>query len=118
MKAVTALAALAQESRLEIFRLLVVAGESGVAAGSIASELSIPVATLSFHLKELSHAGLVESKREGRSIRYSLCVSGMRDLLLFLTKDCCKGRPELCGLAGEPCGEKKVKSLRKSLTGK
>lgn len=116
-EAVTALAALAQESRLQVFRLLVVAGESGVAAGDIASDLSIPAATLSFHLKELTHAGLIESKREGRSIRYSLCVPAMRDLLLFLTEDCCKGRPELCGLAGsQSCGEKKAKPRKKSLT--
>ena len=75
-------------------------------AGEIAERLDIPSATLTFHLKELSHAGLVESRREGRSIIYSLRVEGMRDLLTFLTKDCCKGQPELCGT---PCGEKKTK---------
>lgn len=95
-QAVSALAALAQESRLGVFRLLVVAGEQGVPAGEIAETLGIPPATLTFHLKELSHAGLIESRRDGRSIRYSLCVSGMRDLLQFLTEDCCQGRPDLC----------------------
>ena len=63
----------------------------------IAEQLEIPAATLTFHLKELLHAGLVESRHEGRSIRYFLKISGMRDLLTFLTEDCCKGRPELCG---------------------
>ena len=96
-QAVNALAALAQESRLRAFRLLVPAGEDGVAAGEIAERLGIPPATLTFHLKELTHAGLIESRREGRSIVYSLRVRGMRDLLTFLTRDCCKGQPELCG---------------------
>lgn len=105
--AVKALAALAQESRLAMFRLLVVAGPDGVPAGEIGEELSIPPATLSFHLKELTHAGLIESRREGRSIRYSLCVSAMRELLEFLMKDCCKGREELCGVAvAASCCEK------------
>lgn len=75
-------------------------------AGEIAERLDIPSATLTFHLKELSHAGLVESRREGRSIIYSLRCQGMSDLLTFLAKDCCKGQPELCG---GPCGEKKPK---------
>ena len=95
--AVIALTALAQESRLKIFRLLVQAGEDGLAAGEIAEELDIPAATLTFHLKELSHAGLVDSQREGRSIRYALRIEGIRDLLNYLLHDCCKGRPELCG---------------------
>ncbi|MCI0332348.1 MAG: metalloregulator ArsR/SmtB family transcription factor [Planctomycetes bacterium] len=103
--AVTALTALAQESRLRIFRLLVQAGETGLAAGEIADELDIPAATLTFHLKELSHAGLIDSQREGRSIRYALRVDGIRDLLNYLLHDCCKGRPELCG--GGQCGHKK-----------
>jgi DNA-binding transcriptional ArsR family regulator len=94
--AVTALTALAQESRLKIFRLLVKVGPEGLAAGEIADELDIPAATLTFHLKELSHAGLVESEREGRSIRYALRIDGIRDLLDYLLHDCCKGRPELC----------------------
>jgi len=112
--AVTTLAALAQESRLGVFRLLVVAGPEGIPAGELASELSIPPATLSFHLKELTHAGLIESRRDGRSICYSLCVSRMRDLLAFLMEDCCKGRAELCGTTmhaaccDEPKGKKKV----------
>lgn len=95
--AVIALTALAQETRLRIFRLLVQAGPEGIAAGDIAEELDIPAATLTFHLKELSHAGLIDSEREGRSIRYALRVEGIRDLLNYLLHDCCKGRPELCG---------------------
>jgi DNA-binding transcriptional ArsR family regulator len=95
-QAVVALTALAQESRLRVFRLLVPTGESGMAAGEIAERLDIPPATLTFHLKELAHAGLVESRREGRSIIYSLRVKCMQELLTFLAKDCCKGQPELC----------------------
>jgi DNA-binding transcriptional ArsR family regulator len=68
-----------------------------MAAGEIAERLDLPPATLTFHLKELSHAGLVESRRAGRSIIYSLRCDGMRDLLTFLAKDCCKGQPALCG---------------------
>jgi DNA-binding transcriptional ArsR family regulator len=99
-QAVIALAALAQESRLRVFRLLVPAGEDGLAAGDIAERLDIPPATLTFHLKELSHAGLIQSQREGRSIRYSLRVESIRDLLEFLTHDCCQGHPEVCGASG------------------
>ncbi len=98
-QAVAALTALAQESRLRVFRMLVPVGEQGMAAGDIAAALGIPSATLTFHLKELSHAGLIESRREGRSIIYSLRCDGMRDLLTFLATDCCQGSPELCGIA-------------------
>ncbi len=113
-QAVTALTALAQESRLRVFRLLVAADSTGLAAGEIAAVLEIPAATLTFHLKELSHAGLVESQREGRSIRYSLRVEGMRDLLIYLTRDCCGGRPELCDLGGaSACDKEKTKKRRK-----
>ena len=108
-QAVNSLTALAQESRLRAFRLLVRSGETGMPAGEIAERLDIPPATLTYHLKELTHAGLVESRREGRSIIYSLRCDAMRDLLTFLAKDCCQGHPELCGL---PCEEKK-KSKRK-----
>lgn len=95
-QAVRALAALAQESRLETFRLLVRAGTDGMPAGKIAEELGVPSATLSFHLKELSAAGLIGQQRKGRSIIYSLNVEAMQSLLSFLVEDCCQGQPELC----------------------
>jgi ArsR family transcriptional regulator len=95
-QAVNSLTALAQETRLRIFRLLVPAGEVGIPAGEIAERLDTPSATLTFHLKELTNAGLIESRREGRSIIYSLRVKGMQELLSFLANDCCQGQPELC----------------------
>lgn len=107
--AATALAALAQEYRLSVFRLLVPAGAAGLAAGEIAESLEIPPATLTFHLKELRHAGLIESRREGRSIRYSICESGVCELIAFLLQDCCNGQPELCGGS---CGPRKSRSRR------
>jgi len=106
--AVAALTALAQDSRLRVFRLLVAAGEGGLAAGEIAEALGVAPATLTFHLKELTHAGLVESCREGRSIRYSLREEGVRDLFAYLLEDCCGGRPELCG--GAECGPKRERA--------
>ena len=115
-QAVLALTALAQESRLRLFRLLVPAGEEGLAAGEIAEQLGVPPATLTFHLKELSHAGLIESQREGRSIRYSLCVPGMCELLTFLTQDCCQGRPELCGGSCKPAAKKSAKRAARKVS--
>ncbi|WP_404304691.1 ArsR/SmtB family transcription factor [Neorhodopirellula lusitana] len=95
-EAVVALSALAQESRLAVFRLLVKAGDEGYAAGEIAQKLGIPSATLSFHLKELAHAGLVNSRKDGRFIIYSMNSQGINCLMGFLIEDCCEGRPELC----------------------
>ncbi len=95
-QAIEALAALAHESRLRVFRLLVRHAARGRSAGQIATALDIPAATLSFHLKELARAGLIDSRRSGRSIHYSLNVPGVRALLAFLLQDCCGGRPELC----------------------
>lgn len=94
--AVTALAALAQETRLAIFRYLVRVGPGGAIVGDIRNELDIPNATLSFHLATLKHAGLVLCRREGRRLFYCAHYDGMRDLLLYLTQDCCAGNPELC----------------------
>jgi DNA-binding transcriptional ArsR family regulator len=90
--AVSALAALAQQTRLEVFRRLVRAGSEGLPAGDIAEALDVPAATLSFHLKELKSAGIVSCRREGRSLIYSPNSSLMNDLLAFLTKNCCQGR--------------------------
>lgn len=91
-QAVTALAALAQDSRLAVFRLLVQAGPEGLPPGVIGERLEIPAPTLSFHLKALSHAGLIEDRRDGRHIFYSARYAQMNDLLAFLTKNCCGGR--------------------------
>ena len=95
-EAVKALAALAQETRLSIFRLLVQAGPEGVSAGTIGDTLEVPPATLSFHLKELSHAGLVASRQEGRFIYYSTDYAQMAALMTFLTQNCCQGMPQEC----------------------
>jgi ArsR family transcriptional regulator len=90
--AVTALSALAQESRLGVYRLLVQAGPEGMAASEIAERLGIPANTLSFHLKTLSHADLVQSRQAGRFIYYSTHYEQMSSLLGFLTENCCGGR--------------------------
>jgi len=95
-EAVTALGALAQETRLSIFRLLMEAGPDGVPAGRIAETLDVPPATLSFHLKELAHAGLVSSRQEGRFIYYSADFEHMAALMTFLTQNCCRGMPQEC----------------------
>ncbi len=94
--AVEALSALAHIHRLAVFRLLVRAGADGVAAGEIARELGVLPNTLSTHLTILGHAGLIQSRRDGRSVIYSADYEGMRDLLGFLVADCCAGRPEIC----------------------
>lgn len=99
---VTALAALAQETRLAIFRLLVQAGSAGVAAGDIALHLGVANATLSFHLKELTHAGLISARQQGRFIYYTANFAAMNTLLQFLTDNCCGGEP--C-LPAVPCCE-------------
>jgi len=95
-EAVAALGALAQDTRLSIFRLLVQAGPEGVAAGQIAEALDVPAATLSFHLKELAHASLVSSRQEGRFIYYSADFAQMAALMSFLTQNCCQGMPQEC----------------------
>jgi DNA-binding transcriptional ArsR family regulator len=94
--AVETLAAIAQESRLAIFRLLVKRGPEGFAAGQIAERLDIPSPTLSFHLKALDHAGLVLARREGRFLYYSANFERMNDLVGYLTENC-------CGLATTGC---------------
>jgi len=94
--AVMALAALAQETRLSIYRLLIEAGPEGVAAGRIGETLKVPAATLSFHLKELSRAGLVSSRQERQFIFYAVDFERMAELMTFLTQNCCKGMPQAC----------------------
>ena len=101
--AVAALAALAQHTRLAIFRLLVQRGPGGLAAGALGNELGLAPATLSFHLKELSHAGLIQSRQEGRYVIYSTDFSTMNALLGFLTENCCGGAPCLPAGNQESC---------------
>ena len=91
-----ALSALAQPTRLAVFRLLVQAGPQGIAAGDIAARLGVVQNTMSVHLALLLSAGLVRNKREGRAIRYSADMDGTRGLLGFLLQDCCGGQPGLC----------------------
>jgi DNA-binding transcriptional ArsR family regulator len=95
--ALTRLAALAHETRLAVFRLLVTTGPSGLPAGEIAERLGVPQSTLSFHLKELDRAGLLRSWRRQKRIFYAADYDGTRELLTFLTRDCCQGHPEICG---------------------
>lgn len=90
-EALHALAALAQETRLDVFRRLVRAGDAGLAAGAIAEDLDVPSATLSFHLKELRNAGVVRCRREGRSLVYSPDFAAMNALVAFLSENCCEG---------------------------
>jgi DNA-binding transcriptional ArsR family regulator len=105
---VTALAALAHEQRLGIFRLLVREGPNGLPASEIAEAVGASPTAASFHLKELDRAGLIHATRDGRYIRYAVHVEGMRQLITYLTEDCCQGNPQLCGPAF-----KKAKSVCK-----
>src|SRR5215813_8923283 len=100
-----ALGALAQETRLDIFRLLVQRGPEGMPAGEIGARLGQPSPTMSFHLNQLRFAGLVSSRRESRFIIYSANFKAMTDLVGYLTENCCGGPPELCTPATVPvCG--------------
>jgi len=94
--AVTLLASIAQDARLSIFRLLVQAGSKGLAAGVIGEQLSIPNSTLSFHLKELSHSGLISYRQESRFVYYFANYEAMNGLLAYLTENCCAGQQECC----------------------
>ena len=106
-KAVQALSALAQDSRLAIFRLLVQAGPAGMAAGSIGEKLDLPPATLSFHLAGLTRAGLAKNRQDGRFVIYSADFENMNLLVGFLTENCCGGRacaPAARRIAGDRTG--------------
>ena len=94
--AVAILAALAQDNRLDIFRLLVEAGPEGMPAGHIGTSLRLPPNALTFHLDRLREANLVTSRREGRSMIYAAQFEAMNSLVSYLTDHCCQGRPELC----------------------
>lgn len=97
------LAALAQESRLAIFRLLVECGPEGMAAGAIAEAVGLPNATLSFHLKELTYAGLVDARQAGRFIYYSANYRTINELVAYLTENCCRGNT--CDIACAPASK-------------
>lgn len=97
-EAVGALAALAQDNRLDVFRLLVQAGEQGMPAGQIAERLDIAPPTLSFHLAQLRHANLVSVRRDGRSLIYAVDYARMNGLMEFLTDNCCAGKTASCGV--------------------
>lgn len=99
--AVLALSALAQHTRLSIYRLLVVAGSGGIPVGKIGQELSLPPATLSFHLKELSHAGLIQGTQDGKFVFYRANFTRMNELLGFLAEHCCDGNQ--CELNAPVC---------------
>lgn len=90
-RAISALAALAQETRIDVFRLLVRAGPRGMTPGALSEALGVPPPTLSFHLKELKSAGLVAVEREGRSLRYAPDFAAVRALVAYLTEQCCEG---------------------------
>ena len=97
--AVIALAALAQPARLRVFRALVGAGPEGMTPGALAAMLDVPASTLSFHLKELMHAGLVSVERESRNLHYRPALERMNELLGFLTDHCCQGQSCATGSA-------------------
>lgn len=105
-QALSSFAALSQETRLRIVRLLVRAGAKGVPAGEIAERMSVSPSNMSFHLKELEHAGMIASHREARSIIYAANYEGIAGLIRFLMEDCCSGRPEICApVLAAPCCE-------------
>ncbi len=99
--AIKCLSALAQDSRLAVIRLLIQAGRDGVIAGKIARTLAITPNTLSAQLTILANAGLISSRRDGRSIIYAANYASMGDLLIYLMEDCCQGRPEICAPLAE-----------------
>jgi ArsR family transcriptional regulator len=114
---VAALAALAQDARLAIYRLLVEAGPTGMPAGEIGASLSIPAPTLSFHLAQLQHAGLVTRRRNGRQIIQAAAFDRMNALIAYLTENCCGGDLSACATVGivkcAPKSTKRAKARRK-----
>ncbi|MDO9414704.1 ArsR/SmtB family transcription factor [Pararhizobium sp.] len=95
-QALPAFAALSQQTRLQIVRLLVVAGPDGLAAGALAEKLDVSPSNISFHLKELDQAGLIRQQRQSRSIIYSASYEALGGLVRFLLEDCCGGHPGIC----------------------
>ncbi|MVA33471.1 ArsR/SmtB family transcription factor [Agrobacterium vitis] len=95
-QALSAFAALSQETRLLIVRMLVVAGPDGMAAGALAEKIDVSPSNISFHLKELEHSGLIGAQRQSRSIIYTANYAALGGLVLFLMEDCCSGHPQIC----------------------
>jgi ArsR family transcriptional regulator, arsenate/arsenite/antimonite-responsive transcriptional repressor len=113
-KAIAALAALAQESRLDVFRMLVQSGPDGLPAGEIGAKLGVPSPTLSFHLNHLRHAGLVTCKRDSRSIIYSADYKAMNELISYMMENCCRGDTQQCAPAAcKPSRESNAMQRRK-----
>ena len=110
--AVAILAALAQDNRLDVFRLLVEAGPDGMPAGHIAASLKLPPSALTFHLDRLREAGLVTVRRNGRSMVYSAQFESMNALVSYLTDHCCQGRPELCAPKPGKVAPRKAETVR------
>jgi len=110
--AVAILAALAQDNRLDVFRLLVEAGPEGMPAGHIASSMKLPPSALTFHLDRLREAGLVTVRRDGRSMIYAARFEAMTALVSYLTDHCCQGRPELCAPKASKAASKKTAPVR------
>lgn len=100
---VEALSALAQHTRLEIYRLLVSCGPQGMAAGQVAERLKVSPANMSFHFKTLSHAGLISSRQEGRFVYYAANFTAMNGMLAYLTENCCAGNPQACAIPEQKC---------------
>ncbi len=114
-EAIGALGALAQETRLTIFRLLVERGPRGLSAGAIAEELELPASSLSFHLAQLHHAGLIAQQRQSRSLIYSVDFAAMNALMGYLTENCCGGNNALCATPSQTApGAKRSIRLRRT----
>jgi ArsR family transcriptional regulator, arsenate/arsenite/antimonite-responsive transcriptional repressor len=109
---IAALAALAQDTRLRIFRLLVEAGPGGTAAGAIAAALGVPAPTLSFHLAQMKHAGLIEARRDSRSLIYAADFARMNALVGYLTENCCGGNAAACAPVCKPAPERRIARRR------
>jgi ArsR family transcriptional regulator, arsenate/arsenite/antimonite-responsive transcriptional repressor len=110
--AVAILAALAQDNRLDVFRLLVEAGPEGMPAGHIASSMKLPPSALTFHLDRLREAGLVTVRRDGRSMIYAARFEAMTALVSYLTDHCCQGRPEMCAPKASKPASKRTAPIR------
>jgi ArsR family transcriptional regulator, arsenate/arsenite/antimonite-responsive transcriptional repressor len=114
-QAVTALAALAQDNRLDVFRLLVQAGPDGLAAGEVAASLGLPPNTLTFHFDRLRQAGLVTVRRDGRSMIYAARFDIVRAVVGYLTENCCGGKPDCGPAARAPVGKKSTRRVKETV---